>query len=70
MTCLVFCCFILFKQLWRVATMALKPLNHIIRNLKTQFFLVARVLEVKNQSFNNSVVFRLAHHLYSSTSLV
>ncbi len=67
MYCFVVVFFLQFKQLQRVVTMALKSFTLYAKFKNWTLFSVASML---NHSYKNSIVFRLARHLCSSTSLV
>ncbi len=64
----VFC--LQFKQLQRVVTMALKSLYRVCEIKKLDLIFSSFSVRSQNHSYKNSIVFRLARHLCSSTSLV
>ncbi len=59
-----------FKQLQRVVTMALKSLYRVCEIKKLDLIFSSFSVRSQNHSYKNSIVFRLARHLCSSTSLV
>ncbi len=59
-----------FKQLQRVVTMALKSLYRVCEIKKLDLIFSFFSVRIQNHSYKNSIVFRLAPHLCSSTSLV
>ncbi len=71
MYCFVVVFFLQFKQLQRVVvTMALKSLYRVCEILKLDLIFSSFSVRSQNHSYKNSIVFRLARHLCSSTSLV
>ncbi len=70
MYCFVVVFFLQFKQLQRVVTMALKPLYRVCEIKKLDLIFSSFSVRSQNHSYKNSIVFRLARHLCSSTSLV
>ncbi len=68
--CFVVVFFLQFKQLQRVVTMALKSLYRVCEIKKLDLIFSSFSVRSQNHSYKNSIVFRLARHLCSSTSLV
>ncbi len=62
--------FLQFKQLQRVVTMALKSLYRVCEIKKLDLIFSSFSVRSQSHSYKNSIVFRLARHLCSSTSLV
>ncbi len=70
MYCFVVVFFLQFKQLQRVVTMALKFLYPVCKIKKLHLIFSSFSVRSQNHSYKNSIVFRFARHLCSSTSLV
>ncbi len=70
MYCFVVVFSLQFKQLQRVVTIALKSLYRVCVIKKLDLILSNFSVRSQNHLYKNSVVFRLACHLCSSTSLV
>ncbi len=69
-SCIVVVFSLQFKQLQRVVTMALKFLYLVCEIKKLDLIFSSFSVRSQNHSYKNSIVFRLARHLCSSTSLV